>query len=284
MSRPGSTAVTAAAVTTAIPRAANVAWKRARNTAGKPHRLPQAVLDREQELDAAGAGADQRHGAAAFAREHARLQRLEATQESVDRLDRNGMLACARDARGVRRRADIEREEIVGNRRARAADYATAGEIELDRLILIEPCAGEAGERTGIDMRVVEPVMAGDEAGQHPGIGRVHLAGDQRETHAGDWLHPEHAQHGDVRVAGADQHHVLEYGMAPRLHAGLSAPTRRPIAGSLGASDRRVGIVSMRNRRRRPREKASTAIDSSAVTRISTTATSSLNSEMAASM
>ena len=67
-----------------------------------PHRLAQAVLDGEQEFDAASAGADQRHGAAAFAREHALPQCLEAAQESIDRLDRNGMLAGARHARGVR--------------------------------------------------------------------------------------------------------------------------------------------------------------------------------------
>src|SRR5262249_20703687 len=118
-----------------------------------------------------------------------------------------------------------------------------------------------------------------------PGIGRVHLAADQSEAHARDRLHSEHAQHRDVGVAGANEHHVLEHGMMRHaFHASLSAPTRRPISGSLGASDRRVGIVSIRSRRRRPREKASTAIDSSAVTRISTTATWSLNSEMAASM
>jgi hypothetical protein len=58
----------------------------------------------------------------------------------------------------------------------------------------------------------------------------------------------------------------------------------RPGRASPGASDNRVGMVSMRNRRRRPRDNASTAIDSNAVTRINTTATSSLNSEIAASM
>ncbi len=123
-----------------------------------------------------------------------------------------------------------------------------AGEIEVDHFILIKPRPGEPGERTGIDMRVVETVVAGDEARQHPGIGCVHLAADQGEANARDRFHSEHAQHRDVGVAGADQHHVLEHGMGHPFHAGLSAPTRRPIAGSLGASDRRVGIVSMRNR------------------------------------
>ncbi len=183
------------------------------------------MFDREQKLDAARAGANQRHGCASFARKNARPQRLEAAQESVDRLDGDGVLARAGHIRGVRRGADIEREQIVRNRRAPAADDVAAGEIEVDRFILIKPRAGEASERTGIDVRVVEPVVAGDEARQHSGIGCVHLATEQSEAHARDGLHPEHAQHRDVGVAGANQHHVLEH-RGRSLHAGLSAPTR----------------------------------------------------------
>ena len=120
------------------------------------------------------------------------------------------------------RRADIEREQIVRHRRTVAADHATAGEIEVDKLVLIEPRAGEPRQRTGVDMGVVEAVMAGDQAGQHAGIRRVHLAADQGEAHAGDRLHAEHAQHRDVGVAGADQHHVLDHGLGHALHASFS--------------------------------------------------------------
>ena len=92
-----------------------------------------------------------------------------------------------------------------------------AGKIEVDDLVLVEPRPGETRQRTGVDMGIVEAVMAGDETGQHAGIGRVHLAADQREAHARDRLHAEHAQHRDVRVAGADQHDVLDHGMGQRL-------------------------------------------------------------------
>src|SRR4029453_6873657 len=102
-------------------------------------------------FDAAGARAHQRHGAAPFARENARLQRLEAAQKSVDRFDGNRVLARAWHARGVRRGADVERQEIVRDRRARAADDAPAGEIDVDRLVLIEPRPGKPGKWTGID-------------------------------------------------------------------------------------------------------------------------------------
>ena len=130
-----------------------------------------------------------------------------------------------------------------------AADHLTPGEIEADDFVLIEPRSGKTRQRPGIDMSVVETVMAGDEAGQHAGIRRVHLTGDQREADPRDRLHPEHAQHRHVGVAGAGQDDVLDHGMVHALHASLS----------------------------------STAIESSAVTRMSSTATSSLNSEIAAS-
>ena len=184
------------------------------------------MLGRQQELDAAGARADQRHGGTALARENAGLQRLEAAQESIDRFDRDGVLARARHAGGVRRRANIEREEIVRDRRSRAADHAAPGEIEIDHLVLIKPRPREPGERTGIDMRVIESVVTGNQSGQHPGIGRVHLAADQGEAHARNRLHAEHAQHRHVRVAGAEEHDILEYGMAHRFHADLSRGDR----------------------------------------------------------
>ena len=241
------------------------------------------MLDREQKLNAAGAGADHCDPRAPIAREHARDQRLEAGEEAVDGLDRDGVLARARHIRGVRRRADVEREQIVRHRRAVATDHGTRGEIEADDLVLIEPRLRKTGQRPGVDMGVVEPVIPGDEAGQHAGIRCMHLAGDQSEAHARNRLHAEHAQHGHMRVASTDQHHVLDDRMGHALHADLSSPTGPRSGASLGAYESRVGMVSMRNRRRRPRENASTAIASAAVTRIRTIATSSLNSEMAAS-
>src|ERR1700719_1649210 len=108
----------------------------------------------------------------------------------------------------------------------------------------------------------------------------MHFAGDKREARPGQRRHREHSQHGDVSMPGTDQYHVLENGMHHWLHTTLRASM--PV--SLGASDRRVGMVSIRSRRRSPRESESTAMDSKAVAMSSTMATSSLNSEMAASM
>ena len=72
------------------------------------------------------------------------MQLLETPEEAIDRLDRNGVLICARNIAGVGGRADIEREKIVRHWRAVAADHAPAGEIEIDDLVLIEPRTGKA--------------------------------------------------------------------------------------------------------------------------------------------
>ena len=54
---------------------------------------PQPVLDRQQQLDAAGTGADQRDARAPLACEHARaMSASKRLEEAVDRLDRNGVL------------------------------------------------------------------------------------------------------------------------------------------------------------------------------------------------
>ena len=51
--------------------------------------------------------------------------------------------------------------------RSRQITRCPARSIPID-LVLIEPCAGEARQRTGVDMGVIEAVMAGDEPGSMP--------------------------------------------------------------------------------------------------------------------
>ena len=59
-------------------------------------------------------------------------------------------------------------------------------------------------------MGLVEVVITGDQSRQHAGIRGVHLARDESEAHAWERIHAEHAQHRNVGVPGADQHHVLD--------------------------------------------------------------------------
>jgi len=61
-------------------------------------------------------------------------------------------------------------------------------------------------------MRVVETVMAGDKPREHSRIGRMHVAADHGEPHAGKRLHAEALEHAHMAVTAAEQHEVLEDG------------------------------------------------------------------------
>ena len=108
------------------------------------------------------------------------------------------------------------------------ADHAPRRKIEGNGLILIKPCPRKPRQRSGIDVRLVEIVIPGDQARQHAGIWRVNLARDQCEANARDRFHAEPAQHGDVRVTGANQHDILDDWIAHALHAALTCSADFP--------------------------------------------------------
>ena len=110
-------------------------------------------------------------------------------------------------------------------------------EVQINHLVLIEPRIGKARQRAGVDMGFVELIQSGDKPREHARIGRVHLAADQCEPDAGDRIHAEHAQHRDVRMAGADQHDILDDRLSHALHARLSLRASTTEDVSLGASD-----------------------------------------------
>jgi hypothetical protein len=88
----------------------------------------------------------------------------------------------------------------------------------------------------------------------------VHLARDQGQAHARDRFHPERAQNRDMRVARADEHHILDDRLPYALHGSLWSTSR----GSPGVSESGIGMVSIRSRRHKPRDKASTAMETKA--------------------
>ena len=59
-------------------------------------------------------------------------------------------------------------------------------------------------------MRVVEAVVSRDVAGQHPRVGRMRVAGNQRQAYARHRAHAELLQHRDVAVAAAYQDEVFD--------------------------------------------------------------------------
>ena len=112
------------------------------------------------------------------------------------------------------RRADVEREDIPRHVLAIGEPQAAGVAIEADRLAGQQadlPATAQGGE---VDVAVVESVATGDEARDHAGVGRPHVAGDQRHPDAGQRCLAESLEHVDMGVAATDQHQLL-HGFLP---------------------------------------------------------------------
>ena len=104
----------------------------------------------------------------------------------------------------------FERHDIVFDRRAAVAVHRLRGQVQRDRLIVVEPGIGEAAQRAEIDMRLVERVVPGDQARQHSGIRRVRLPADHGQADARHRTHAEAPQHRDMAVSATNEHQVLD--------------------------------------------------------------------------
>ena len=153
-------------------------------------------------------------------------------EELADRLHRNGVLGSAGHGGGVGRRARVDGEYVVRHGRTVVADHPPALQIQAGDGAAIEPRPGHARERPGVDMRLVIAVMAGDQPRQHAGIGRVHLAGDQRQPDAGKLFHGEPAEHLNIGVPRAHQHDVLDDRLVDCLHGAPHSIARRKISSA----------------------------------------------------
>ena len=80
---------------------------------------------------------------------------IPALRQTVDRLEGRGVLDCAGDGAQVRRRADVEGDDVVGDCRAVAAEHAASGEIESDRLVVHQRRAGKARQRPQVDVALL---------------------------------------------------------------------------------------------------------------------------------
>jgi hypothetical protein len=173
----------------------------------------------------AGAAADHREAQPAQFL-GARGQRFPARGEPVDRFDRNRVLDGAGNIVALRGNADIQRHQIIADRRVITAQHVASGAVEANRFVMDQPRAGETRQAQQIDMAFGERIMPGDIAGQHPRIGGLDIAGDEGEAHAGDRPHPEPLQHMDMGMPAADEHEVPVDRNA-RLHR-ATMPERGP--------------------------------------------------------
>ena len=76
-----------------------------------------------------------------------------------------------------------------------------------------EPGTGEPGELHHIDVAGVVVVMPGDEAGQHSGIGRLHIRATSVSLALRNGGHAEAFQHLDMGMAASHQHQFRRHGL-----------------------------------------------------------------------
>ena len=174
--------------------------------------LAQPMIDRQRQFHAARTAADHDDAQRAVPVFHALDESEPAPAQLRDGLHRCRVLGGARDGVETGRRADVEDEQVVGNRRPVLQQHPAVGPVETDGLGLDQARAGPGRQPGEIDVTVVEGVMAGDEARDHAGVGRLDVPADQGQAHAGHRLHAEAFQDVDMGMAAANQHEVLEEG------------------------------------------------------------------------
>ena len=182
----------------------------ARTAVRLQHRL-ERDLHRQQQLDSARSPADDGNSCG---EERASTRRRSASQCSRKRsigLTGNGVVASARH-RDIRRRSDIDRQQIEGHRRPITADDAPPGRSSPIDFIETGTRAGEPREPLQIDMRVLERVMPRDEPRQHARVRRLDPARNQRQPDARHRAHAELPQDRDMAVPTAQQDQIFQSG------------------------------------------------------------------------
>ena len=182
----------------------------------------ERVLHRQRQLDARRARSHRGHTQPPRTRAHAVGEPLPARDQPADWFRGDGVIRRARRVE-PRRDADIYRQHVVGDRRPVAAQDRAPLQVEPHRLGVEQPRPREPGERTEVDVDIVESVEARNQARQHPRVGGVQVARDDGDPHAGEGAHPQPAEHDDVAVAPADEDEVLQHG-----NVGCHRPT--PVA------------------------------------------------------
>jgi hypothetical protein len=172
-----------------------------------------AVAQRHRELHARGAGAGDRHAV--------EPHRRELVEEGLERLGGHRETGAGNGA--LDERADVERHKVVLEL-ARVLQHREPHlVVELGHLPLDEFRPGRLGEAREVDLRLVAPVVPRDDAGQHARVDLPAARRDERKARSLQRLARERAQHGEVRVPGADEQDALH---APRASSRLRSSLR----------------------------------------------------------
>ena len=179
----------------------------------------EAVLHGERDFHAAGSGADDGDAGRLAESPDAVQECVPPGQEIADGLDRNRVPLRSRHLLHVGRRADVQGRQVVTDRRPIPEEDFPPIRVQLDDFVVDQAGRGEDRQLAQVDMRFVVRVVPGDEARQHPGVGRMDIAADQGQLDAGNRLHAEALEDGDVAMPPADQHKVLDDRRRQDMHA-----------------------------------------------------------------
>ena len=177
----------------------------------------------EDQLETCCAAADDGDDARAIRRQRAGLDIVPAGGEGCDGFDRDCVLAGTVEAGDVGADADVDGEEVVGERGAVAQQDAFGGAVDADGFAVNESGVGEGGEAHGIHVDVVVGVVAGDVAGEHAGIRGFEVFGHECDADAGLGAHAEAFKYLDVSMTRAQQDEIGGDGSV-RFHFAASQP------------------------------------------------------------
>ena len=188
----------------------------------------QAVLHRQRDLHAAGAGADDGQPQRHVGRQRVRVDAGPALDEVVERPDRQREVAGARDCVEVHRRArgdgkDVELDQFV----AVGAHRPVLG-VESHDPALHEDRAGGLGQRGQRNRQFRQRVVAGDPAGQHAAVHEPVRRRHEDHFDVPPPLGGERAQHEGMRLAASDEQQSLHRFTLTRRPATCRRTTPRP--------------------------------------------------------
>ena len=180
--------------------------------------LPQGELHRQQQLDPPGPRPHHPDANRHAGGQDTGAQPRPPLDEAADGLDGYRRLGRPRHAAERGGGADVDRQQVPGHRRAPLAVHLAPVEVEPHGRLVVEAGAREPGQPREVDVHLVERVVAGHQARQHPRVGRMDVARDQGDAHPGHRAHAEPLEHRDVGVPAPDQHEVLDDGHGGVVH------------------------------------------------------------------
>ncbi len=118
------------------------------------------------------------------------------------------MFGKALEARQIGRNADIQRGNVVADRRATLEMHKLVRPVDAGGLVEDDPCTCKPGEADEIDIQLLARVVPGHVTRQHAGIRAGRTGVDERDPGARQRVHAPHAQHERMGMPAADQDEV----------------------------------------------------------------------------